>query len=89
MTANWEQADTDMSNLKSTWNIYKNLIPGEQQEQSSQLDYSIYELENVIKEKNQPLCDIKGRVIISNIQALEDAMEKGSNKEDSQEGLPL
>jgi hypothetical protein len=83
MTANWEQANTDMANLKSTWNIYKNLVSSEQQEQSSKLDFSIYELENVIKEKNQPLCDIKGRVVISNIQALEEAMEKGSKKEES------
>ena len=30
----------------------------------------------MLLKKNQPLCDIKGRVIISNIQALEDAMEK-------------
>ncbi|HPD01298.1 MAG TPA: hypothetical protein PLA01_08125 [Acetivibrio sp.] len=83
MTANWEQADRDIANLKSTWNIYKNLVSAEQQEQSSKLDFSIYELENVIKEKNQPLCDIKGRVVISNIQALEEAMEKGSKKEKS------
>lgn len=83
MTANWEQADTDMANLKSTWNLYRNLVQEEQQEQASQLDFSIYELEKVIMEKNQPLCDIKGRVVISNIQALENAMERGMKKQKS------
>jgi len=75
MTANWEQADSDMSNLKNVWNLYKNIVPEEQRELSSQLDYSIQEFEKVLSEKNQPLCDIKGRVVMSNIQALEESMK--------------
>ncbi|WP_265443007.1 hypothetical protein [Acetivibrio straminisolvens] len=75
MTANWEQADSDMKNLKSIWNIYKNVVSEEQKELSSQLDYSIQEFEKVLSEKNQPLCDIKGRVVMSNIQSLEESMK--------------
>lgn len=78
MTANWVQADQDIENLKATWNMYKNTVPKDQQKSANQLDYSIYEFEKVVKEKNQPLCDIKGRVAMSNIQALEKAMEEGA-----------
>ncbi|HOM02378.1 MAG TPA: hypothetical protein PLH43_06085 [Acetivibrio sp.] len=75
MTANWEQADSDIKNLKTIWNMYKNIVPEEQKELSSKLDYSIQEFEKVLSGKNQPLCDIKGRVVISNIQALEESMQ--------------
>ncbi|ODM24924.1 hypothetical protein EFD62_04805 [Acetivibrio mesophilus] len=75
MTANWEQADSDVKNLKTIWNMYKNIIPEEQKELSSQLDYSIQEFEKVLSDKNQSLCDIKGRVVMSNIQALEESMQ--------------
>ncbi len=71
MTANWTQAESDINNLKSVWSIYKNTVSQEQQENVSKLDYSIYELEKVIMERNQSLSDIKGRVAMSNIQELE------------------
>jgi len=76
MTANWEQADSDINNLKSSWSLYKNTIPKDLQENASKLDFSIYELGNVITEKNQPLVDIKGRVAMSNIESLEKALEQ-------------
>ncbi|MCX7841596.1 MAG: hypothetical protein N2489_00790 [Clostridia bacterium] len=76
MTANWVQADSDIGNLKSSWSILKNTIPKEQQENASKLDFSVMELEKVVREKNQPLVDIKGRVAMSNIQLLEKSMEK-------------
>lgn len=82
MTANWTQADTDMGSLKSSWSLFKNTIPKEQQDNANKLDFSIYELEKVIKEKNQPLTDIKGRVALANVQAI----EKASEKEGGQEG---
>ena len=80
MTGNWTQADTDLNNLKASWSISKNIIPKEQQESANKLDLSIYEFERVIKEKNQPLSDIKGRVTMANIQSLESAMEEGGGK---------
>ncbi|HHW48051.1 MAG TPA: hypothetical protein GXX14_05465, partial [Clostridiaceae bacterium] len=83
MTANWEQADSDINNLKESWALYKNTIPKDLQEEASKLDFSIYELGNVIAEKNQPLVDIKGRVAMSNIESLEKAME-----ENQQGGMP-
>lgn len=82
LTANWTQADSDIANLKSTWSLYKNALNKEQQDMVSKLDVSIYELEKVVKERNQPLTDIKGRVAFSNIEALEkgagDESKKGS-----------
>ena len=76
MTANWVQADTDVKSLESTWEIYKNFISEKKQEQLQQLDYSILEFRKVVNEKNQPLCDIKGRVAMSNIQAFEESSEE-------------
>lgn len=75
MTANWEQANSDVTSLKSIWNMYKNIIPEEQREDSNQLDYSMREFERVLADRNQPLCDIKGRVIMTNIQSLEESLQ--------------
>lgn len=76
MTANWAQTETDLNSLKSSWSLYKNAISKDQQDNANKLDLSIYEFEKVIKDKNQPLIDIKGRVTLSNIQSLEQALEK-------------
>jgi hypothetical protein len=87
-TANWEQADSDMNALKSSWPIVKNTISKDQQDNTNKLDYSLYELEKVIKDKNQPLIDIKGRVALSNITAIEQGMQKsqGGSSSGSQSG---
>ncbi|NLC68590.1 MAG: hypothetical protein GX754_07385 [Clostridiaceae bacterium] len=74
LAANWNQAEADAGNLASTWTVLKNMVNEEQQETRSKLDYSILELEKVIKEKNQPLSDIKGRIILSNIMELEESL---------------
>lgn len=76
MTANWVQADTDINTLKSSWALYKTVASKDQQENFSKLEFSIYELEKVTKEKNQPLIDIKGRVALSNVEAIEKALQK-------------
>jgi len=84
MVANWEQANADISKLKDSWSLFKNTIPGDNEETSSKLDFSIYELEKVIKEKNQSLTDIKGRVSLSNIQSLEKSLEEGNKGQSGQ-----
>jgi hypothetical protein len=76
LAPNWPMADTDITSLKSSWSTYKNTIDKKQHESVSKLDYSINELEKVIKDKNQPLIDIKGRVVLTNINALEKASEE-------------
>lgn len=81
MTANWEQADSDLNNLKSSWSLYKTTISKDQQEDSNRLEFSIYELEKVVKSKNQSLTDIKGRVAMSNIDVLEEAIGKSGKNE--------
>ena len=78
LTANWTQADSDMNNLKSVWALYKNSLSKDQQEIANKLDLSIYELEKVVKEKNQPLVKIKGNVELSNTETLEKAAESES-----------
>lgn len=78
--SNFEQADKDIISIKATWAIYKNTIAQENQDLSSKLDYSIYELEKVVAEKNQPLIDIKGRITISNTKSLEKAAKDGQDK---------
>ncbi|WP_193438382.1 hypothetical protein [Clostridium thermosuccinogenes] len=76
MTANWIQANNDMDNLKSSWSLFKNTISKEQQDLASKLDFSIVELEKAIKEKNQPIIDIKGRITLSNVDEMEKAMDE-------------
>ncbi len=74
--SNWDQAVKDVGNLKSTWAIYKNTIDPKNQEISTKLDYSIYELEKVVNEKNLSLTDIKGRIAMSNMGSLEKAAKE-------------
>lgn len=73
---NWDQALKDVENLKDTWAIYKNTIDPKNQELASKLDYSIYELETVVNEKNLSLTDIKGRIALSNMESLEKAAKE-------------
>lgn len=80
-TANWSQADSDINSLKSVWVLYKNSLSKDQQDLANKLDLSIYELEKVVKERNQPLADIKGKIELSNTQALEKAAESKSEGE--------
>jgi len=75
LNANWTQANSDIGNLKSIWAMYKTSLNKDQQDIANKLDLSIYEMEKVIKGKNQPLVKIKGKVEFSNIEALEKAIE--------------
>jgi hypothetical protein len=84
LTADWTKADSDMGNLKSVWVLYKSSINKDQLDISNKLDLSIYELEKVIKERNKPLVNIKGKVEFSNIEALENKSgEQSSNQQSS------
>lgn len=80
MIANWTQANSDIANLKSTWSLYKNALSKDQQDIANKLDTSIYGLEKVSKEKNQSIAKIKGSVVFSNIEALENAASSKSDK---------
>lgn len=83
--ANWNQADSDMNSLKSVWALYKNSLNKDQQNLANKLDLSIYELEKVVKERNQSLVNIKGKIELSNTQALEKAAEGKSGSSQASE----
>lgn len=80
MISNWSQAESDINSLKSSWSLYKNAVSKDHQDSANKLDFSIYQLERVVKEKNQPLTDIKGRVALSNIESMEKSMEDQSKQ---------
>lgn len=80
-TGNWEQALSSISKLKSSWSLYKNAISKENQDNATKLDFSIHELDKVVTSKNQGLVEIKGRVGLSNLKALEKAIENESDQE--------
>jgi len=80
MSEDWVKATSDMDELKSTWSLVKTTIGKEQQEDSTKLDLSIYELEKVIKEKDKNLVQIKGKITLSNIESLQKSMEKGGSR---------
>lgn len=88
LTANWTKANSDIDNLKSIWVVYKTGLNKDQQDVANKLDLSIYELEKVVKGKNQPLVRIKGKVEFSNIEALEKGMgaESGGQSGNQQSG---
>lgn len=81
MTANWTQADSDLNSLKASWSLFKNTVTKDQQDDSNKLDFSISELEKVVKERNQPLTDIKGRIALSNVESLDKTSKKEEGKQ--------
>ena len=74
----WTQTDKDMSSLKASWSVAKGSLGKEQEKDQDKLDMSFTELEKVVKAKNQQLTSIKGKVALSNIQAVEKSYEKES-----------
>jgi hypothetical protein len=78
--ANWSKADTDLSNLKASWALFKNTTTKEQQDSANMLDFSIYELDKVLKTKSLQLVKIKGKVALSNVEALEKSSQEASSQ---------
>jgi hypothetical protein len=76
MAADWVKTSLDLEELKTRWSLVKTTVDKEQQENSAKLDLSIYELEKVIKEQNQDLVLIKGKITLANIETLQKSMEK-------------
>jgi hypothetical protein len=85
LTGNWTEADSDIGNLKSIRSLHKNALSKGQQDMDNKLDFSIFELEKVVKERNQPLTEIKGRVAFSNIETIE-RTAGGESKKKTQSG---
>ncbi len=78
---NIPQSETDITSMKSSWSMLKISLSKEMQDNAGKLDFSIYELEKVVKERNKALVDIKGRVALSNVSALEKAMKKAQQQQ--------
>lgn len=76
----WAQADKDMNGLKASWTVARGSLGKEQEKDQGKLDMSITELEKVVRERNQQLTAIKGKVALSNIQSVEKSLEKESGK---------
>ncbi len=84
LTANWTQAELNIDNLKSTWMVLRNVLDKKNQDSINKLDLSIAELEKVVKSKNQPLSDIKGRIALANIEEIEESLEDTGGETNSQ-----
>jgi len=80
-TDDWTQANTDSASLDASWSIAKNSLGKEQLNDMSKLDFSISELKKVAKAKDKQLTDIKGRVAMTNIEAIEKSYEKESSSQ--------
>ena len=79
VAGDWTKAASDTANLKASWTLFKNTLEKDQQELSGKLDLSIYELDKVVTAKDLRLTDIKGRVVLTNMAAIEKEMEKKSS----------
>jgi len=76
MTSNWEKTGSDLENLKSSWSLFKNTTSSQEQELVNKLDFSIIELEKAIKQRSQPIIEIKGKIALLNMEDLEKKMEE-------------
>jgi hypothetical protein len=73
---NWNQVKKDGETLDKSWSLFRNTLEKEQQKIGDKLNFSIYELNKVVSEKNKHLADIKGRIVLSNIKELQKSFEE-------------
>ncbi len=73
---NWTKAKNDIHNLSSSWTISKNTMDKSQQELANKLDLSINEFSKVVLDMNKQLAEIKGKVALTNVEAIEKSNEK-------------
>lgn len=73
---NWNKTDSEFSNLQYSWNVAKTTVSKEEDEKSDKLDMAILEFSKVIKEKNSELINIKGALLLKNLQDFEDDKEQ-------------
>jgi hypothetical protein len=67
-----------MDELKSAWSAVKTTLE-EQENEAIKLDLSITELEKVVKEENADLIEIKGKITLTNIEALQKLLQEKSD----------
>ncbi len=72
----WEKSSADIDSLKSYWSIVKAQVKKEQEKQASQVEFSIYELEKVVKQSNLTLTLLKSDIALDNLNKLEEAFRK-------------
>lgn len=80
MKKNWTQADTATLDLNSSWEIMNANLDKKYEEEGLKIKSGIYELEKVIKERNQQLTTIKGKLLLKNIGTLEKSVSEQSSK---------
>ncbi|NLM20427.1 MAG: hypothetical protein GX207_01580 [Peptococcaceae bacterium] len=74
---NWSETMTARDELKAAWSLVRTTLEG-QKEREVKLDLSISELDKVIKEKNIDLIEIKGKLILANIESLQKSLKEAS-----------
>lgn len=67
----WDKSAADLEKLKSAWGYFKNTIEKEKLDAAAKVDLSITELAKVIADRDARLTDLKGRLVLSNLEALE------------------
>jgi len=70
----WANVSLNLAELKDTWTLAKN-SSAQQQEDTTRLELSIYELEKVVQSKDKDLVKIKGELTLNNIQTLLKTLE--------------
>lgn len=85
MVGNWVDSDRSIGSMKASWAIFRTTIDRDEKETGDKLDFSISELEKVVKEKNLNLTRIKGEINLANIEEMEKLEEKKEKKEKKEE----
>lgn len=78
LTETWDEVQSNMDDLEATWVLLQSALDKEQLEPANKLNLSVYELEKVVEQKDQQLINIKGRIVLKNIEELEKSIAKNS-----------
>lgn len=84
MNNDWDQADDNLDHLDTIWNLLKNNLGEDNKEQVDILDFSIMELKKVVQEKNKNLTNIKGRIVLTNIDEIDKKLEEETRQNQQQ-----
>lgn len=81
VSGDWNQANNNINDLKTIWSFVENSLGEENKKLASTLNFSIMELEKVVKEENQPLSNIKASITLFNIEEIDKKLKDSSKQE--------
>lgn len=77
----WDLATSATENAKAVLPNIRSQVKDDMKQNNQSMEYAVYDLEKVVKERQKSLAQIKGNIVLNNIKTLDEAIKKESEKE--------